>query len=152
MSVVMFWMLCIWDSELLLLSRPESKHRSECLPRGSGQSYRAGEYHQESTTTISSQKSSWVENFVDTSNQFKEPLFSFSWITVVSQWRINCHEAFVTLFQAHGAQVRRHPRPQSSPCVDKPLKAKTSQFGFRRSLFWMCLRGERPGHVWHWHW
>ena len=39
--------------------------------------------------------------------------------------------------------------PDRSRCVVKPLKAKTNQFGFRRSLFWMCLEGERPGHVWH---
>ena len=129
---------CFVSETQLLLSRPESKHRSECLPQGNGQLYWAGEY-QESTTIISSQKSSWEL-------WYRQSVQRAAFLLFLDQYGLSMAGKIVMklLFR-----FKWDATPDRSRCVVKPLKAKTNQFGFRRSLFWMCLEGERPGHVWH---
>ena len=134
----MFWMLCIFVSESLLLSRPKSKHRvSVCHGAAAGgQFYQAWAYQE--STTISSQKSSWAKN-VDTRNQYKGPprLSPF----LKSSWCLHAGKNCQLLFKRTG--FKWDATPDHSRYVVKPLKAKTIQFRFRRSLFWMCLRRGR---------
>ena len=108
---------CFVSETQLLLSRPESKHRSECLPQ-------ARENIKKESTTISSQKSSWAENF-DTGNQYKEPPFSFSWITVVSQKREKLSWSFCS--RAPGSS---ETPPQTAVAVSSNLwKPKPTNLG-----------------------
>ena len=113
--------------------------QSECLPQGSGQrtiltGLSISRKHDHLISEVILSKELWYPQSV------QRPALPLLFLNHRGVWTAG-KIVMKLLFKRTG--FKWDATPDHSRYVVKPLKAKTIQFRFRRSLFWMCLRRGR---------